>query len=54
MYSTLVAPPTPVATSRLVISTQMRWPRLNWLAVAMISMDIRLSRRVRPACVPRA
>src|SRR6266446_5772315 len=38
MYSTLVAPPTPVATSRLAISTQIRWPRLNSLAVAMISI----------------
>ena len=26
MYSALVAPPTPVGRSRLVISTQMRWP----------------------------
>src|SRR6516165_5739750 len=38
MYSTLWAPPTPVARSRLVISRQMRCPRLNAFAVAMISI----------------
>src|SRR5450631_1796837 len=37
MYSALVAPATPVGRSRLVISTQMRWPRRNRLAVDRIS-----------------
>ena len=37
-YSALVAPPTPVGMSALMISRQMRWPRRNRFAVAMISM----------------
>ena len=37
MYSVLVAPATPVGMSALAISTQMRWPRRNRLAVARIS-----------------
>src|SRR5471032_1940128 len=38
MYSTLVMAPVPVGTSMLVISRQIRWPALNWLAVARISI----------------
>src|SRR5258708_34223701 len=38
MYSTFVIAPVPVGTSMLEISRQMRWPALNWFAVARISI----------------
>src|ERR1700733_7303986 len=34
MYSTSVIAPVPVGASMLQISIQMRWPALNWFAVA--------------------